>query len=230
MAALDSPLDARHSTNQPVGMTCRQAPNPPPPRGKKLLNAALSVIRTKGYSATTVDELCAAAGVTKGARSFTTSRARTRLASQPRTTGLRPPARCLLTLGTTTMPTRWPACSAMSPCARHCCKAACPISPAWSAPWCRRPTTPVPPYAMPASAASAAMHRSWRPDIAAAMRERGMAPGWTAPVAGAAHPGRAARRLHPRQGQGRRGRGRRQRGTTWPAIWNCLFQPQGVSP
>ncbi|RYC15608.1 TetR/AcrR family transcriptional regulator [Ciceribacter ferrooxidans] len=33
----------------------------------KLLTAALSVIRTKGYSATTVDELCAAAGVTKGA-------------------------------------------------------------------------------------------------------------------------------------------------------------------
>ncbi|RDV01337.1 TetR/AcrR family transcriptional regulator [Undibacter mobilis] len=33
----------------------------------KLLNAALGVIRTKGYSATTVDELCAAAGVTKGA-------------------------------------------------------------------------------------------------------------------------------------------------------------------
>lgn len=33
----------------------------------KLLNAALSVIRGKGYSATSVDELCAAAGVTKGA-------------------------------------------------------------------------------------------------------------------------------------------------------------------
>lgn len=33
----------------------------------KLLEAALSVIRTKGYSATSVDELCAAAGVTKGA-------------------------------------------------------------------------------------------------------------------------------------------------------------------
>jgi TetR/AcrR family transcriptional repressor of nem operon len=31
------------------------------------LDAALSVIRTKGYSATSVDELCAAAGVTKGA-------------------------------------------------------------------------------------------------------------------------------------------------------------------
>ncbi|WPZ36448.1 TetR/AcrR family transcriptional regulator [Thalassobaculum sp. OXR-137] len=33
----------------------------------KLLDAALSVIRAKGYSATSVDELCAEAGVTKGA-------------------------------------------------------------------------------------------------------------------------------------------------------------------
>ncbi|MEX0926349.1 MAG: TetR/AcrR family transcriptional regulator [Dehalococcoidia bacterium] len=33
----------------------------------KLLEAALSVVRAKGYSATSVDELCAAAGVTKGA-------------------------------------------------------------------------------------------------------------------------------------------------------------------
>ena len=34
---------------------------------EKLLNASLAVIRTKGYAATTVDDLCAAAGVTKGA-------------------------------------------------------------------------------------------------------------------------------------------------------------------
>ena len=33
----------------------------------KLLDAALNVIRAKGYSATTVDDLCAADGVTKGA-------------------------------------------------------------------------------------------------------------------------------------------------------------------
>src|SRR5215467_6146581 len=33
----------------------------------KILEAALSLVRTKGYEATTVDELCAAAGVTKGA-------------------------------------------------------------------------------------------------------------------------------------------------------------------
>ena len=38
-----------------------------PDARSKLLDAALTVIRTKGYSATTVDELCAAAGVTKGA-------------------------------------------------------------------------------------------------------------------------------------------------------------------
>ena len=38
-----------------------------PDARSKLLDAALSVIRTKGYSASTVDELCAAAGVTKGA-------------------------------------------------------------------------------------------------------------------------------------------------------------------
>lgn len=33
----------------------------------KLLDAALSVVRTKGYSATTVDDICQAASVTKGA-------------------------------------------------------------------------------------------------------------------------------------------------------------------
>src|SRR5512146_3458107 len=33
---------------------------------QKLLDAALSVIRTKGYSATTIDELCAEARVAKG--------------------------------------------------------------------------------------------------------------------------------------------------------------------
>ena len=34
---------------------------------EKLLDAALCLIRTQGYAATTVDDLCAAAGVTKGA-------------------------------------------------------------------------------------------------------------------------------------------------------------------
>ncbi len=38
-----------------------------PDARSKLLDAALSLIRAKGYTATTVDELCSAAGVTKGA-------------------------------------------------------------------------------------------------------------------------------------------------------------------
>jgi TetR/AcrR family transcriptional regulator, transcriptional repressor for nem operon len=41
-----------------------------PPSGgarSKLLDAAISIIRQKGYAATSVDELCASAGVTKGA-------------------------------------------------------------------------------------------------------------------------------------------------------------------
>jgi TetR/AcrR family transcriptional repressor of nem operon len=36
------------------------------PSKSKLLDAALQVIRAKGYAATTVDDVCAAAGVTKG--------------------------------------------------------------------------------------------------------------------------------------------------------------------
>jgi TetR/AcrR family transcriptional repressor of nem operon len=43
-----------------------EAPAKPSAR-TKLLEAAFAAIRTKGYAATTVDELCAAAGVTKGA-------------------------------------------------------------------------------------------------------------------------------------------------------------------
>jgi TetR/AcrR family transcriptional regulator, transcriptional repressor for nem operon len=43
---------------------------PPPRTGTardRILDAALRLIRTKGFAATTVDDLCAAAGVTKGA-------------------------------------------------------------------------------------------------------------------------------------------------------------------
>lgn len=42
-------------------------PTTRPNARSRLLDAALWVIRAKGYEATTVDELCAAAGVTKGA-------------------------------------------------------------------------------------------------------------------------------------------------------------------
>lgn len=41
--------------------------NRPAPAREKILNAALTLIRTKGFAATSVDDLCQAAGVTKGA-------------------------------------------------------------------------------------------------------------------------------------------------------------------
>jgi TetR/AcrR family transcriptional repressor of nem operon len=49
-------------------MTARPPlPTPAVDTRTRILDAALAVIRAKGYSATTVDELCATAGVTKGA-------------------------------------------------------------------------------------------------------------------------------------------------------------------
>ena len=44
----------------------QREPNKPSAR-TKILNAALKVVRMKGYTATTVDDLCNEAGVTKGA-------------------------------------------------------------------------------------------------------------------------------------------------------------------
>src|SRR5271170_2326569 len=43
------------------------APSPSGNARSKLLDAAISIIREQGYAATSVDELCASAGVTKGA-------------------------------------------------------------------------------------------------------------------------------------------------------------------
>jgi len=42
-------------------------PSPPGGARRKLLDAAITIIRRKGYAATSVDEICARAGVTKGA-------------------------------------------------------------------------------------------------------------------------------------------------------------------
>src|SRR5215469_6836014 len=52
---------AAQMTPQPV------EPTPSGGARSKLLNAAIAIIRQKGYAATSVDELCAWAGVTKGA-------------------------------------------------------------------------------------------------------------------------------------------------------------------
>jgi len=48
------------------GMVSRMAPRSRHDSKTKLLNAALNVIRAKGYAATTIDDVCHAAGLTKG--------------------------------------------------------------------------------------------------------------------------------------------------------------------
>ncbi|MGQ2932052.1 MAG: TetR/AcrR family transcriptional regulator, partial [Sphingopyxis sp.] len=55
------------TSNQPPS---GPAPSPRAPRGSAraaLIAAAHSTVRKQGYAATSVDEICAAAGVTKGA-------------------------------------------------------------------------------------------------------------------------------------------------------------------
>lgn len=64
-------MDSTLLTNIPTGwygrcMASESITKPQTARGN-LLDAALKLIREKGYAATSVDELCAAAGVTKGA-------------------------------------------------------------------------------------------------------------------------------------------------------------------
>jgi TetR/AcrR family transcriptional regulator, transcriptional repressor for nem operon len=68
MASVTTDIDAIPTGRYATFMNPR--PIEPPPSGGargKLLDAAISIIREKGYAATSVDELCGSAGVTKGA-------------------------------------------------------------------------------------------------------------------------------------------------------------------
>ena len=47
-------------------MLNRTRPNEVPETKRKLVDAGINLMRARGYSATTVDDICAAAGVTKG--------------------------------------------------------------------------------------------------------------------------------------------------------------------
>jgi TetR/AcrR family transcriptional regulator, transcriptional repressor for nem operon len=65
---IESRWEASLTTYQPVGMVVSMPPGKSKASAKaRLLDVAVNVIRAKGYSATTVDELCQTAGVTKGA-------------------------------------------------------------------------------------------------------------------------------------------------------------------
>lgn len=59
-----------------------------PSTRSKLLKAAFAVIRAKGYAATTVDDICAESGLSKGFFCYTSSAARKPLPSAPRSTAV----------------------------------------------------------------------------------------------------------------------------------------------
>lgn len=63
-------MEMRPVDKIPTGRYVSRMPSPPPkPAGtrERLISAAHSVVRRQGYAATSVDDLCKAAGVTKGA-------------------------------------------------------------------------------------------------------------------------------------------------------------------
>ncbi len=110
------------------------------PDGKaRLLEAALTVIRTKGYADATVDELCREAGVSKG--SFFHHFAEERLArSPPPGTSRRKRPGSLLRHLTVASPIRANGSCATLICGHRCCAATSRISHASWERWCKRRT------------------------------------------------------------------------------------------
>src|SRR5271154_348217 len=54
------------ATYQPVRMTTMYQTTDLPETKRKLVDAGVKLMRAQGFNATTVDEICSAAGVTKG--------------------------------------------------------------------------------------------------------------------------------------------------------------------
>ena len=104
-----------------------------PQTRSNLLDAALSVIRTKGYTATTVDDICTKASLSKGAF-FHHFSSKEDLAVPPRTTGRKRQARSLPMPPIMLLKTRLSACWPMSSCGSSSFKANCLTSPVSSAP------------------------------------------------------------------------------------------------
>src|SRR5439155_14359189 len=72
----------RWITYQLVRMSTQTQKSPLPETKRKLVDAGVSLMRHRGFNATTVDDICAAAGSPR-ARSFITLRARTIWPRQP---------------------------------------------------------------------------------------------------------------------------------------------------
>ena len=130
--------------------------------GDRLLAAAVDVIRAKGYSATRVEDICAAASLTKGAffHHFASKEASP---SPPRPISRRAPTPCSTPRPIAPCPIRPPGRPATSTSAKPSSRPSCRSSPACSARWSKRPTRPTPRSARPATATSASTPTGWSP-------------------------------------------------------------------
>ncbi len=177
----------------------------------RILDAAVKLVRTKGFTATTVDELCAAAASPRAPSSIT-STARRRWASRPRGTGRRSPARCSPGAHITSPPIRWSGCWPTSAIRRDILQGELPEFTCLVGTMAQETHQTSRAIAEACHASMSGHAATLEPDIAAAMRERGLGPRRRGRLERAEprppHAGGAAGRLHPRKGRGRPERAR----------------------
>ena len=125
----------------------------------RLLDASLQVIRAKGYAATTVDDICHEAGVTKGSF-FHHFKSKDCLAVAVADHWSTLTEALFAAAPYHQASVRWRACSAMSTSVRRSWRANYRITPVCSAPWCRRLTPPTRRSVPPAIAACPSMSPS----------------------------------------------------------------------
>jgi AcrR family transcriptional regulator len=114
--------------------------------GERLLDAAVHVIRSKGYSAARVEDICAEAGSprARSSKEACAIAAAGRFAANADALFAAQPYRRL--------PDPRDRVLGYVEFRKAILRANCLSSPASSARWCRRPTTPIPPFAPPATA------------------------------------------------------------------------------
>ncbi len=126
----------------------------------KLLNAALNVIRAKGYAAATIDDICHAAGVTKGSF-FHHFKSKDELALSAVAFWGEMTEGFFASAPYHQSKTPWSVYSVTSISAPKYCKATCRTTRACSALWCRRPTPRIPTFARLAKKACPRILRFW---------------------------------------------------------------------
>ena len=127
----------------------------------KLLDAALQVIRAKGYSATTIDDICYAAGLTKGSF-FHHFRSKQDLALAATTHFSQMAGGLFAAAAYQNLPDPVDRLLGYIDFRKAILRGELPNSPAYSAPWCKRPTRRIRLFARLATPVSAVTPRLWK--------------------------------------------------------------------